>query len=340
MATTTTTTLLHDVDFDRDGRQRSYLRVPQSRNRAGWGTVEIPITVVKNGAGPTILFTGGVHGDEFEGQIAVSRLARELRPEEVQGRVIMIPAVDLPAALTSTRFCPIDNKDLNRCFPGDPRGSFSQKLAHFIDGVILPLVDVSVDVHTGGSSMDSAMSTNMHFLDDPARMRRTLDAAAAFGAPYNVVFWSVDEGATLTSAVERRGLLSLGTELGGYGRVSVTGVRTAERGLRNVLKHFGVIEGEPELRQDDGSHGTRHMQVRDAGHFIFAPADGLFEPRHVPGQRVEAGETAGFIHFVEDFTREPIELTYPRSGVLWMVQGPGRPRKGDAIAVVMTPYEG
>src|SRR5688500_4063021 len=84
------TTVLHDLDFDRDGRQQSYLRVPQSRNRAGWGTVEIPITVVKNGRGPTILFTGGVHGDEFDGQIAVSRLARELDPAAVQGRVIMI----------------------------------------------------------------------------------------------------------------------------------------------------------------------------------------------------------------------------------------------------------
>ena len=101
-----------------------------------------------------------------------------------------------------------------------------------------------------------------------------------------------------------------------------------------------MIEGEPDVTQDDGSPGTRHMQVRDASHFIFAPAEGLYEPRHMVGERVEAGESAGFIHFVEDFARPPIELRYPRSGVLWMVQGPGRPQKGDAIVVVMSPYEG
>jgi uncharacterized protein len=56
-----------DLDFERAGRQAGYLRAPLSRNTSGWGTVEIPITVVKNGSGPTVLLTGGVHGDEYEG---------------------------------------------------------------------------------------------------------------------------------------------------------------------------------------------------------------------------------------------------------------------------------
>ena len=59
-----------DIDFDKSGRQASYLRAPQSRNTSGWGVVEIPIYVFKNGTGPTLLLTGGVHGDEYEGQSA------------------------------------------------------------------------------------------------------------------------------------------------------------------------------------------------------------------------------------------------------------------------------
>ena len=94
---------------------------------------------------------------------------------------------------------------------------------------------------------------------------RTMAAASAFGAPYNVVFWGVDEGATLTSSVERRGILSLGTELGGWGRVNVEGVRIGERGLHNILRHLGMIEGEPDTPQRDGSPATRHMMVRDPG---------------------------------------------------------------------------
>ena len=327
-----------DIDFDRDGRQASYLRAPLSRNNAGWGTIEIPIVAVKNGSGPTVLLTGGVHGDEYEGQIAISRLSRELDPAAMRGRVIMIPTVNIPAALNDTRLSPIDDRDLNRCFPGDPRGTFSEMLAHFLDAIVLPLADVSVDVHTAGHSFDAALSTNMHYLPDAGLRARTLAAAGAFGAPFNVVFWGVDEGATFTSSVERRGILSLGTEVGGWGRVSVEGVRIAERGIRNVLKHCGVLDGAPETGQRDGRAATHHMMVRDQSYFTFAPANALFEPSNRAGDDVEAGAIAGFLHFVEDVDRAPVEVRYRRSGTLWMAAGPGRVQRGDAIAVVMTDY--
>src|SRR5690606_19618107 len=80
-----------NIDFDKDGRQAGYCRAPLSRNTSGWGTIEIPIIVVKNGKGPTLLLTGGVHGDEYEGPIAISRLSQTLDWGSVQGRVIMMP---------------------------------------------------------------------------------------------------------------------------------------------------------------------------------------------------------------------------------------------------------
>jgi N-alpha-acetyl-L-2,4-diaminobutyrate deacetylase len=328
-----------DIDFDRAGKQAGYARAPLSRNTSGWGTIEIPIFSVKNGSGPTVLLSGGVHGDEYEGQVAISRFAREIEPAAVQGRIIMLPAVNIPAVMNDTRLSPIDNRDLNRCFPGDPKGTFSEMLAHFIDSALLPMVDVSLDLHTAGHSMESALSTNMHYLPDAAARARTMAAAAAFGAPYNVVFWGVDEGATLTSSVERRGILSLGTELGGWGRVNVEGVRIGERGIRNVLKHLGVLEGAPETGQRDGGASTRHMMVRDPECYSFAPSAGLFEPRHLAGEAVTEGQTAGFLHFVEDIDRPPIEIRYRRSGVLWMAAGPGRVQRGDVAAVVMSDYD-
>ncbi|MCB1493838.1 MAG: succinylglutamate desuccinylase/aspartoacylase family protein [Rhodobiaceae bacterium] len=327
-----------EIDFDKPGRQAGYLRAPLSRNTSGWGIVEIPIVVVKNGSGPTILLTGAIHGDEYEGPIAISRLTRTLDPGAVQGRVIMMPAVNVPAVISNTRLSPVDNRDMNRCFPGNPKGTFSEMLAHYLDSVILPMVDVSVDLHTAGHSGDSIPSTNMHHVADPAGMQRTLDAAAAFGAPFNVVFSGVDEGATFTSSVERRGILSLGTELGGWGRVSVEGVRIGMRGIDNVLKYFNVIEGEPETAQKDGSPGTRHMMVPDRDCYSFAPSAGTFEPCNVVGEAVRAGATAGWLHFVEDVDHPPLEVLYKRDGVLWMSAGPGRVARGDTVAVVMTDY--
>ncbi|MEO1987113.1 MAG: succinylglutamate desuccinylase/aspartoacylase family protein [Martelella sp.] len=326
------------IDFDKSGRQTGYARAPLSRNNSGWGTVEIPIIVVNNGRGPTVLLTGGVHGDEYEGPIAISQLARSLKPEDVQGRVIMMPAVNIPAIMADTRLSPIDGWDINRCFPGNPKGSFSQMLAHFLDSVILPMADISVDMHTAGHSFDSALSTNMHHVSDPQIREKTLAAAAAFGAPFNVVFGGVDENSTFTSCVERRGIISLGTELGGWGRVNIEGVRIGRRGIDNILKHMGVIEGEPDTTQRDGSASTRHMMVRDPESYVFAPRAGLFEPTHYVGEAVRAGEVAGYLHFIEDVDSEPLTLTYRKDGIIWFGAGPGRVARGDALAVIMEEY--
>lgn len=325
-----------EIDFERQGRQSGYLRAPLSRNTSGWGIVEIPIVVVKNGSGPTVLLTGGIHGDEYEGPIALSELGRTLDPGAVQGRVIIMPAVNIPAVHADTRLSPVDGRDMNRSFPGDPRGTFSQMLAHYLDAVVLPLVDVSLDIHTAGHSGDSIPSTNMHRIADPDMMARTLAAAEAVGAPYNVVFAGVDEGATLTSSVERRGILSLGTELGGWGRVNIEGLRIARRGIRRLLHHVGVTETGRD--DTDGDPPTRHMQVGDRAHYAFSPQAGTFEPCNLVGQEVRAGDPAGFLHFVEDVDRAPIEVTYKRDGILWMSAGPGRVARGDTVAVVMNDY--
>lgn len=320
-----------DIAFDRDGRQAGYLRAPLSRNTSGWGVTLIPIVVVKNGTGPTVLFTGGVHGDEYEGPIAVSRLAQTLDPAEVSGRVIMIPAVNPPALANDTRLSPADGRDMNRCFPGDPTGTISQMIAHYVDSVVLPHVDVLVDVHTAGHSGDSALSTNMHEVEDPDMLAQTFALAEAFGAPYNVVFGGVDEFATLTSAAERRGILTIGTELGGWGRVNVPGVRVARRGLTNVMRHLGIIEGVAEIDTP-----TRHMVVPGPQNYTFAPRDGIFEPCNLVGDTVRAGDVAGYAHRVDELENPPLEVRYVADGVLWMSAGPGRVARGDVVSVVMT----
>ena len=59
------------IDFSADGKHLGYLSIPHSRNESGWGTVHLPIVSIRNGAGQTMLLTGGNHGDEYEGPIAL-----------------------------------------------------------------------------------------------------------------------------------------------------------------------------------------------------------------------------------------------------------------------------
>lgn len=96
------------------------------------GAIRLPITVIKNGEGPTIFFTGASHGDEYEGPIALSKLSTSLKAEEVQGRVIILPALNLPALRAGTRLSPIDGKNMNRIFPGSRNGTVTELIAHYV----------------------------------------------------------------------------------------------------------------------------------------------------------------------------------------------------------------
>ena len=111
-----------NLTFDQDGKFISLLKIPNSTNTSGWGSLLLPVIVVRNGNGPTVLFTGGNHGDEYEGPIALRKLANELKPEQIQGQVIIVPYLNYPAVLAGTRLSPVDGLNMNRSFPGSPDG--------------------------------------------------------------------------------------------------------------------------------------------------------------------------------------------------------------------------
>src|SRR5262245_23246051 len=125
--------VLTDLDYERPGKQVSVLRVPHTRDTAGVGSVAIPIVVINGGPGPTALLTAGTHGDEFEGQVALLKLARALQPQQMRGRLIIVPALNLPAAEVGRRLSPIDGRDMNRSYPGDSGGTVTQVLTHYVE---------------------------------------------------------------------------------------------------------------------------------------------------------------------------------------------------------------
>src|SRR5215510_8906170 len=142
------------VDFEKDGVQHGFLRLPYSRDDSAWGSVMIPIAVIRNGEGPTALLTGANHGDEYEGPVALYDLARTLSPSNVKGRVIIVPAMNYPAFQAGTRTSPIDRGNLNRSFPGRPDGSVTEKIADYFTRCLLPLADIVLDFHSGGRTLD------------------------------------------------------------------------------------------------------------------------------------------------------------------------------------------
>ena len=110
----------------------------------------IPISMVKNGEGPTALLTGGNHGDEYEGPIALFDLARTIDPRQIRGRVILVPAMNYPAFQAAKRTSPIDSGNMNRSFPGNPEGSITEKITDYFQQTLLPLAKWVLDLHSGG----------------------------------------------------------------------------------------------------------------------------------------------------------------------------------------------
>jgi N2-acetyl-L-2,4-diaminobutanoate deacetylase len=108
------------VDFEKSGRQTGFIQVPLSVHDDAWGVIPIPIAVISNGRGPTVILEGGNHGDEYEGLIALGELIRELDPGAVSGGLIFIPAINLPAVMAACRTSPSTTSTSTARFPETP----------------------------------------------------------------------------------------------------------------------------------------------------------------------------------------------------------------------------
>lgn len=322
-----TTRITTDIDFSKDGKQVGYLRLPHSVHRSAYGHLPMPIAVIKNGDGPSLLAMSGNHGDEYEGQVATTKLIRELQPSDIKGRVIILPMANFPAAMAGMRTSPIDDGNLNRTFPGDRDGTPTWMISHYIESVLVPLVDVILDLHSGGSSLLYIPSALVATSSDPARTQKLIALAEAFGAP--VAYVNAGGGdRTSTGAAERAGKMRLGTELGGAGMVGLDSTKFAEDGIRRVMEHMGIA---PKIALTTAKPKTRMMDVGGDDYYVFAPEPGLFQPFVDLGAMVKKGQPAGVVQFPDNPLREPVPAYFGRDGMVLCKRVPGRVERGDCV---------
>jgi N-alpha-acetyl-L-2,4-diaminobutyrate deacetylase len=316
------------VDFERDGVQHGFLKLPYSRDDSAWGAVMIPITVIKRGAGATALLTGGNHGDEYEGPVALSKLAQQLSADEVSGRVIIVPFMNTPAFQAGRRTSPIDKGNLNRSFPGKPDGTVTEKIADYFRRTLLPLADIVLDIHSGGRTLDFLPFAACHVLPDKHQQAQCEAGMRAFNAPYSMRMLELDAGAMYDTAAEQQGKVFVTTELGGGGSSSARSVAIAERGVRNLLVHAGIVEGDIALRP------TVMLDMPDGDCFMASEHDGLLEMCRDLGEEVSKGEVIARVHDIKRTGAAPVEYRARRSGLLAARHFPGLVQCGDTLAVV------
>lgn len=319
------------VDFDRDGVQHGFLKLPYSRDDSAWGAVMTPVTVVRNGDGTTALLTGANHGDEYEGPIALFDLANTLRADQVRGRVIVVPAMNHPAFRAGRRTSPIDAGNMNRVFPGRPDGSVTEKIADYFQRRLLPMADIVLDIHSGGKTLEFLPFAAAHALDDKDQQARCVAAMEAFNAPYGMMLLEIDSAGMYDTAAEDMGKTFVSTELGGGGAASARTAAIAKRGVRNLLVHAGILAGDVERGP------TVELDMPDRRCFVTSETTGLIEMCVDLGGAVRDGDVIARVHDVERTGVAPVEYRARIDGILAGRHYPGLIGMGDFMAVVAVP---
>jgi N-alpha-acetyl-L-2,4-diaminobutyrate deacetylase len=243
----------------------------------------IPLIVIAGkGPGKTAALVAGIHGDEYEGIVALWRLAETLTPSQISGRLIIVPIAHLTAYNAALRISPIDSVNLARVFPGDPGGTITYRLAHHLFTQIISKADVLVDCHSGGVRMAFAPVAGFYQPGNgitDAVSAASLDAACWLGLPN---LWALPPRAgVLSYEAARCGLAVTGAEIGGRGGRLDSDSELYRVGIRRVLQAHGILAGDPGPAQ----HYTHYLD----GDWALAPAAGLLENHVALGDHVQAG---------------------------------------------------
>ncbi|UYI50223.1 N(2)-acetyl-L-2,4-diaminobutanoate deacetylase DoeB [Vibrio natriegens] len=318
------------VDFDREGTQHGFLTLPYSHDNSAWGSIMIPITVIKNGPGPTSLLTGGNHGDEYEGITSLLKLASSLQPEQIQGRVIIVPMMNLPAVQNASRTSPIDKGNLNRSFPGKPSGTVTEKIADYFTRYLVPLCDFALDIHSGGKTLDIVPFAAAHRLDNPEQEEACILGAKMFGAPYTMIMLEMDATSLYDTAVESQDKVFVTTELRGGGTSTPQTIQYADRGIRNFLRFAGNLSGDYEKPNQP----TQLLDMPDADCYVQSQHGGIAEYRFELGDTIKQGDVLVRIYSTERTGEAPVEYRAERDGIFAARRFPAMVNIGDTLAVI------
>ena len=197
-------------------------------------SVNMPVSVIcGRRPGPVLFVSAAIHGDELNGVEIIRRLLRRRRLSTIRGTLIAVPVVNVHGFLNQSRYLP-DRRDLNRSFPGSPKGSIAARLAHTFLTEIVSKADYGIDLHTGAINRSNLPQIRANLDED-----ETLPLARAFGAPV-IIDAELREGSLREHASEF-GIPVLVYEAGEALRFDELCIRGGLRGITNVMRSIGML---------------------------------------------------------------------------------------------------
>ena len=228
--------------------------------------------------GPKVVIGGCMHGDEYNGMIALVEAMRKINLEELHGSIIYMPVQNPIGFMVRSRLTllsPSNTTDiLNMAysFPGNLRGDTTNRLTNWIfTEVVKAKPDLYLDMHTGALGNECALHTNL----PSARINsevvaRSRELAAVFGLPLIIEPEPTDVGnygqnGTCNTEMSRVGIPAFTAELGlGYSKIKES-VDVGVRGIFNVLCYMKMLEGTPVLPKEKPIRLRAEVQYRANG---------------------------------------------------------------------------
>jgi uncharacterized protein len=291
-------------------------RVPVGELADG-SPVALPVVTIAGAKdGPTVFMQAGIHGDELTGVEICRTALHDLDPARLRGTVVCVPLANVPAYLTRTRGFLTEERwliDINRIFPGNPRGLLTERIANVLFEQFVRHADLTIDLHSALDGCDIAPFTYVDPDDDAGGTLAIREkTAVAFGTPYvyykkrGAVFGTSDLSRSISAQADGIGRAVIVAEMGESRRVSTKLVPIGVRGVRNVLRTLGMLEGnvEPAVSQRrftafkilHAEHGGGLRLSVDIGTEVTAGQD-IGEIVDVFGDTVErlVAPSAGFV---------------------------------------------
>jgi predicted deacylase len=269
--------------------------------------IEIPYAHIQGqaGDGPHLTLLAGMHGGEYTSMAAVRRFIAEVDVERLRGSITAVPTINQPAFWTRTAFVvPVDGKNLNRCFPGDPDGSYSEALAHEILTAFIRPADYLVDMHAGDifESLEPFCLYEESAVEDRAR-----GMALAHGNRH--VVRQPQEGRTVggstSSVAAELGIPAIIAEVGANGLCDEASVAAHLRGVRNVCAHLDML---PPVESAPGAAPVEY----NGWVWMRSTVQGWWQPRVGVGDEVRAGDELGAL--LDPFGAELEKVVAPADG--------------------------
>jgi predicted deacylase len=260
--------------------ERRQLEIPLGKRTSG-NAISLPVEVVSGRTpGPRLFVCAAVHGDEIAGVEIIRRVLSHKGLRRLRGTLIAVPVVNLYGFVGLSRYLP-DRRDLNRSFPGSPRGSMASRLAHVFLKEIVGNATHGIDLHTGAVNRSNLPQVRA-CLDDPETAR----LANAFGVPV-VLDANVRDGSLRQAVMEQRVPMLL-YEGGEALRFDEAAIQAGATGVIRVMKELGML-------RTTGRERVRAPFIAHSSHWVRATESGLLRARVRLGVAVKAGDRLGIV---------------------------------------------